>query len=340
VAVSEVFSEPICYLVRLLELAAERLRPYNITPWTVKREGKTWSLLLEEAGNLAGGLVSSEEEAEWLPIGGYISLYTEMPPPVLDALKCTVLDWQAWLKANRGGEVAQEFDSYAVRILAIIHQIEADARERANVRTPDLAASSGEVETAKPEPEFCFRRDGDGWFIRAFGKEGHFKHLKGFSYYALLIERAGKHVPMAELIERVQGSKPKEVFWRSIEGTSQKVFDDEAMQAIQREIKELKGEIEDAKRRHDVTQAEVSERRLQELLGHYNDNVASSGKSRSFATTTDKMRSAIANALRCARGKLRKAGMHELAHHLEGFVKAEEGSYVYFQPENIRWFLG
>ncbi|WP_157732119.1 hypothetical protein [Thermogutta terrifontis] len=146
---SEVVSEAVCYLVGLLEDAAETLRAYGITPWTIRRMGKTWSLSLQPPGPLTG-LVSRAEDAEWSPIGGYVGLYTQVSPPVLDAIKCTLLDWQAWLKANGEIAVAQEFDGYAARILGIVTQLEADAGKKVGSRPGNLAAVTGDA-TAEPD---------------------------------------------------------------------------------------------------------------------------------------------------------------------------------------------
>lgn len=201
------------------------------------------------------------------------------------------------------------------------------------------AMPPSEATPQKPEPDFCFRRDGDGWFIRAFGKEGHFKDRKGFAYLAVLIERAGKPVPMVELIERVEGSPLKKECWQSVEGTFQQILDDQALQDILRRVKELDEAIEDAQQRQDVTEAEVFRRERDWLLEQYSATRARNGKSRNFPTLTNKMRSAISHALRRARDALREAGMDELADHLKAFSKANEDSYIYSPSPDIPWVL-
>jgi len=195
----------------------------------------------------------------------------------------------------------------------------------------------GTAET--PPSEFVFRRDGDGWFIRAFGKEGHFKDRKGFAYLAVLIERAGKPVPIVELIERVEGSPLKKECWQSVKGTFQQILDDQALQDILRRVKELDEAIEDATRRQDITEAEVFRRERDWLLEQYSATRARNGKSRNFPTLTNKMSSAISQALRRARDTLREAGMDELADHLKAFSKANEDSYIYSPSPDIPWVL-
>ncbi|MEJ5342067.1 MAG: hypothetical protein WHT09_10890 [Thermogutta sp.] len=191
----------------------------------------------------------------------------------------------------------------------------------------------------KPEPEFCFRRHGDGWFIRAFGKEGHFKDQKGFTSLALLIARAGKPVPMVELIALARGIPPESVSAPIPTERVEPAFDDETRPDIMRELEQLRQDIEDAKRRGDWTQADVLLKEFERLRGYLLANTQPNGKAKSFSTTSKRMAEAVRKAISRVCDALRQSGFNELADHFEAYISVEEFSYVYRPPTSVTWAL-
>lgn len=201
------------------------------------------------------------------------------------------------------------------------------------IKTDALARPPG-----KPEPEFCLRRDGDGWFIRAFGKEGHFKNRKGFHYIALLIERAGKPVPMAEFIAKAEGHSPDPKRTPLAESW-QPVLDREAKQSLKDHLVKLTADIKQAEERGDFTSADVLRKEFERLSGYLLADTQPNGKAKSFSTTSKRMAEAVRKAISRVCDALRQSGFDKLADHFEAYISAEEFSYVYRPPASVTWAL-
>ena len=193
------------------------------------------------------------------------------------------------------------------------------------------------------ESEYIFRRDGDGWFIRAFGVEGHFRRLVGFEYLERLIKAAGQPVPMTELVaaaatrKRVSAADAAAA-GLSADGTSfEPLVDEQAVEALKKEIEETVAVIRQAERVGDVTQAEIYRNQLVKLEGQYKAVTRPGGKPRQFATGTDRLRARIHRAITTACKKLRAAGMSKTAEHFELCVSSCGNSFIYSSNPPIFW---
>jgi len=195
------------------------------------------------------------------------------------------------------------------------------------------------AEYPKVEAEFCFHRDGDGWLVRAFGEQGHFRNLKGFGYIAKLLTCPGKPVPMVELIASGDANAMATLRTLATAHMPQSVLDDDARRNIKRRLEELKADIERAEQSDNFTEAEVLRNEFQRLCEHVKATTRPGGKSTRFSKSTDKMRARIANALKRAYEALRKAEMDELAAHLETSIEAQDDYYIYAPSPQVPWAL-
>ncbi|MBC7352469.1 MAG: hypothetical protein H5U08_08940 [Thermogutta sp.] len=216
--------------------------------------------------------------------------------------------------------------------------LEGDETPQGPSAPQSTAMPPGEATPQKPEPDFCFRRDGDGWFIRAFGKEGHFKNRKGFHYIALLIERAGKPVPMAEFIAKAEGHSPDPKRTPLAESW-QPVLDREAKQSLKDHLVKLTADIKQAEERGDFTSADVLRKEFERLSGYLLADTQPNGKAKSFSTTSKRMAEAVRKAISRVCDALRQSGFDKLADHFEAYISAEEFSYVYRPPASVTWAL-
>ena len=217
--------------------------------------------------------------------------------------------------------------------------LEGDETPQGPSAPQSTAMPPGEATPQRPEPDFCFRRDGDGWFIRAFGKEGHFKDRKGFAYLAVLIERAGKPVPMAELVGKAEGHSPDPKRTPLAESW-QPVLDREAKKSLKDHLVKLTADIKQAEERGDVTLAEMLRKEFREVTNHLRVDTTPTGKSRQFARSVDKMRSQITNALSRAYQILHDGNMPELADHLKVCISCQGDAFIYLSSPPLPWFLG
>jgi hypothetical protein len=207
----------------------------------------------------------------------------------------------------------------------------------------DLKALDGHEPQAGEQPEYVFRRDGDGWFIKAFGERGHFPGLVGLERLARLVKAAGRPVPMTEL---VSGGDPKKrvsateaaAAGLASDGTSfEPLVDEQAVEALKKEIKETAVAICQAEKVGDVTQAEIYRNQLAKLEGQYKAVTRPGGKPRKFRTEIDRLRPAIHQSISRACQRLRKAGMKNTAAHFEVSYRAEGNGFIYSPSPPIRW---
>ena len=170
-------------------------------------------------------------------------------------------------------------------------------------------ARKGEAAAVQPESKFCFHRDGDGWFVRAFGERGHFKNLKGFKYIAKLLTCPGKPVPIVELAgeesaisRRVKSDKLANTDGLTVSKrpTRQPVLDKKALKDVERKMEELKQEIEEAERHNDVARAERIRDQFEALAKQVQKDTRFDGKSRDFDSDIDSLRQSIWNAIKYA----------------------------------------
>lgn len=200
-------------------------------------------------------------------------------------------------------------------------------------------ARKGEAAAVQPEPKFCFHRDDDGWFIRTFGKKGHFHNLIGFEYIAKLPACRGKLVPMVELIASGDANAAATLRTLATAHVPQSVLDDDAWRNIKRRLEELKADINRAEQNDNFTEAEVLRNEFQRFCEHVKATTTPGGKSTRFSNSTDKMRARIANALRRACEALRKGEMHDLAAHLEASIEAQSDYFTYSPSPQPPWAL-
>jgi hypothetical protein len=199
------------------------------------------------------------------------------------------------------------------------------------------------AQQAREQPEYVFRRDGGGWFIKGFGERGHFPGLVGLERLARLVKAAGRPVPMTEL---VSGGGPKKrvsvaeasAAGLAADGTSfEPLADEQAIKALEKEIEETVAVIRQAERVGDVTQAEIYRNQLAKLEGQYKAVTRPGGKLRGFRTEIDRLRPMIHDSIRTACDKLRSVGMKETAAHFEVSIRAEGDSFIYSPSPPILW---
>ena len=208
---------------------------------------------------------------------------------------------------------------------------------------PEQDAQRDESVTDDGESEYIFRRDGDGWFIRAFGEQGHFSQSAGFDRLARLVRAGGRPVAMTNLIAGRGVKKPTAAADAAAaeltpnNSTSAPLVDEEAIQKIGKKVKELNDAIKEAEHEGDVTLAEVYRKELGDLVGYLKAATQPSGKTRKFRTEIDRLRPAIHQSINRACQQLRNAGMTTTANHFEVSIRSEGDSFIYSPSPPIPW---
>lgn len=257
-----------------------------------------------------------------------------------------------WINRN---ELFRPFDNCLERIIEQLANVPpepvaippaADSHE-ARRSLPEDEEGDGKRIKGVPldEAKFVLARDGDVWFVRAFGKEGRFTDLRGFQVLDKLLRSPGKPVPMLELLadnaDSFIGNASKEGALDaglSIgQSKPQSILDPEAKADIKANIQRLKNEINEAD--NDVDR-EDSQAKLKVLLARYEPLLGKNGKPRDLSSLADSMRARIWKQLHKLLAKFRVAeyGMGELAKHLKSpTIRAIGSDFIYSPPPEIVW---
>jgi hypothetical protein len=178
----------------------------------------------------------------------------------------------------------------------------------------------GATESPAPVEEYYFVQWGNGFDIAGFGESGHLSGLKGLSDIAKLLRTPGKGVSMFDLDGIDRPSFQSE----------QSAMDRQAMNAAKDELRELRSDLERAKRDNDTGAAERCQKEIDnliELLG----NSSYRGKAKDLNSRLNKLRPKIHNRLQSVYKAMRKADppMSKLAGHLEVSITAQGSDFIY-----------
>ncbi|NQT38939.1 MAG: hypothetical protein HQ581_15690 [Planctomycetes bacterium] len=195
------------------------------------------------------------------------------------------------------------------------------------------AETGTEGETAaRPmvDDDWAFFPSGNGYEIAAFGETAPFPKLVGFDRIYKLLQRAGKDVPMVELIGGSQDERIER------DGHSQQpAMTVEAKRACEEKLRELEEDIEQAKANSDYAEQERLESEKEELKNRVLADFGIQHRPRDLNNPAEKWRPRILDALKTARGKLIEAGMAELAAHFKNEITTDSKSAtVTYSPQS------
>ncbi len=225
-----------------------------------------------------------------------------------------------WAWNDAAGRVAR---------LKAVEQVEGDferTREMDGANPAPVLAASLLRSAVEQNAERLTRDIDNGWFIRAFGAEGHFTNLDGFRDLDKLLRSPGKPVSMIELDGGLDNGSTRS-------RSKQPALDAKAREQIEKEIKRLREEVASA---DNVVEKADSQHRLDELLQQYQRDTGIGGKDRDLNNPADKLRPKIHGRLRAVRNTLKDAvpPLCDLAAHLETpNVRSEGLAFIYDPPK-------
>jgi len=213
-----------------------------------------------------------------------------------------------------------------------------------------LSSEGTELQTLAPN-EAVFRREGDYWTLTYRGKTSRPEDAKGFHYLANLLARPGKEIRALDLVvlsggasaEAVEIAQAREVtrsqtVARDL-GHAGEVLDARAKTAYKRRLTELRQKLEDARELGDEEHAEEAEEEIRALGRELKSAVGLSGRTRRAASSSERARVAVTQAIRFTLGKILKNDA-ELSKLLAATIKT--GTVCSYLPPAgfpVRWRL-
>jgi tetratricopeptide (TPR) repeat protein len=213
-----------------------------------------------------------------------------------------------------------------------------------------LPSESAELPALAPG-EAAFRREGDHWTLTYRGKTSRLKDAKGFHYLANLLAHPGKEIRALDLVvligggtgEAVELAQAREVTRSGTMagdlGDAGEVLDARAKAAYKQRLNELRQKLEEARELDDEERAEEAEEEIRALGRELKRAIGLSGRTRRAASSSERARAAVTQAIRFALGKISKNDV-ELSKLLAATIKT--GTVCSYAPPDgfpVRWQL-
>ena len=200
-----------------------------------------------------------------------------------------------------------------------------DAAETAHPQEPPGGGAAGDRAARSSALGAALHRSGDLWTVRFAGREARLRHLKGLDDLAALLARPGEELHCLQLA----GASSVDP------GDAGPLLDGEARRAYQARVRDLQGEIDEAREANDPGRAERAEAELDALVQQLSEAFGLGGRARPSGSAAERARSAVAWRLRAALKRL--GAVHpELGRHLENAVRT--GTWCCHRPEtDVAW---
>lgn len=288
---------------------------------------------------LATGLENRPRDSEWLPDSAQLVqvavlvgcrevaelLYEQLRPHAgrfcVEGIGGAFTGSVAWYLALAGrflGRV-EEADAYA-RQASVAHRRVGLVGDPPPIAGP--ASASPPRPTLSPaEGTASMVWEGATWAVGYAGATCRLRDSKGVRDLAVLLVRPGQDVHCLELMGGGDvGSAPGPV------------LDQQARRAYERRIRDLQGDIDDARAANDPARAERAEAELDALVQQLSEAFGLSGRTRSTGSAAERARSAVGWRLRAA---VRHAAQAHpaLGRHLENAVRT--GTWCSYRPETV-----
>ena len=172
-----------------------------------------------------------------------------------------------------------------------------------------------------------FRQEGDFWTIAFRGTSTRQRDAKGLGYLAMLLASPSREFHVAEMVG--VASEP------AVLGHAGDVLDQEARDAYQRRIVDLREEVEEAESWNDPERAGRARAEIDSITSHLAAALGLSGRSRRDADAAERIRKAVTNRIKASIAKIRR-DHPALGVHLANAVRT--GTYCSYVPdEPVSW---
>jgi pimeloyl-ACP methyl ester carboxylesterase len=198
-----------------------------------------------------------------------------------------------------------------------------------------LATSTGgaRAQSEPGEPAMLFRREGDYWTIAFAGKVVRMRDAKGLGYLARLLRHPHREFHVLDLLagDALRGSdSARQDGLVAATPDAGAVLDARARIAYRERIAELEGEIEQARRWHDVERAARVEGELDALTRELVGAFGLGGRDRRAASDSERARASVSKAVRSAMRRLEDR-LPELGRHLS--LAVHTGTFCTYDPD-------
>jgi hypothetical protein len=189
--------------------------------------------------------------------------------------------------------------------------------------------------------EYVFRRDGDQWFIRYMGGEGHFTDWKGIGYIYQLLRRPNP--TPSEVMDGLDLQGITSDTGQVQAAKAQRACDRPALAQINQRRKEIECELDECKRANDQGREDSLLEERRRLLEQLKRDTGLGGRIRPLGE--DDPAKKAGKAAQAAIDRAIKAieeapGLEECAKYLRLTIRRSSGEFAYLAPHPVpQWVL-
>jgi len=287
---------------------------------------------------LATGLENRPRDSEWLPDSAQLVqvavlagckevadlLYDQLRPHAgsfcvegIGGAFTGSVAWYLALAARFLGRV-EEADTYARQAQAA-HRRVGLVGGPPPIAGPASASPPGRPTLSPAQDTASMVWEGATWAVAYAGATCRLRDIKGVRDLAVLLVRPGQDVHCLELMGGAD-----------VGSTTGPVVDRQARRAYERRIRDLQGDIDDARAANDPARAERAEAELDALVQQLSEAFGLTGRTRNTGSAAERARSAVRWRIRAA---VRHAAQAHpaLGRHLENSVRT--GTWCSYRPE-------
>jgi hypothetical protein len=200
------------------------------------------------------------------------------------------------------------------------------------------AQGEGHPSPPEAEPQYFFFKKGSTWEVGFDGERAPIPHLLGMKYIVYLLQRAGMEVSVHDLY-RIANPPPENTMTASMAAENELHTTGSVPMLTPTKVKLIVDRYEDLQARLedeiDIEKREDIENEMEKLNKYLNDI----SKQASMASgSNQRCQANVRKAIDRAREVIRKAGLTDLAQHLEKNIKPG-GGYSYKYNGDILWKL-
>jgi hypothetical protein len=175
-----------------------------------------------------------------------------------------------------------------------------------------------------------FRREGDYWTIAYQGRSVRLRDSKGLRDIAALLARPGERLHVSDLAATTTLAVESEA-------STDSVLDGRARQEYRARLAELREELVEAERLHDLGRAERARHEVGVIESQLAGAYGLGGRARRLGDPSGRARAAVTMRIRAAVAKIEKHHA-ALGRHLSRSIKT--GTVCSYEPETaVRWNL-
>jgi hypothetical protein len=205
-----------------------------------------------------------------------------------------------------------------------------------NQTAADQALASDSIQAPDPTPggggyapPRIFRQGGNMWTLTFNGKTITMGNAKGLSYIWYLLQHPGQSTPAIELLAITDSAVA------SLDiGSAGDVLDATAISDYRRRLNEIKSDITEAERNHDLGRKEVLENETEQIEKELASARGLGGRNRRLGDDAERIRKAVSNSISRAIRSIR-IDHPELANYLQRSVS--RGSKLSYDDDGVPW---